>query len=161
MPATMNRAPAKEDIVSTGVLPDVEASTDYDRQTSDSLVTSWEWARTPSVETPFEWTAESPGYDAGALLNSPASMHSVIPPAQWSVAVNQLIPYLNPEGIRKALRILDAALDNVHRLKSRSQGPGNMAVHNREQQQLMAELMQMQPNWQGGANTVVSGQTSS
>lgn len=151
-----------KDLVTIDALAELEASTDYDRQTSDSLVTSWEWTRTPSVETPFQWNAESPSFDAGALLNSPASsMHGVIPASQWSVAVNQLIPYLNQEGIRKALQILDAALNNVQSLKSRSQGPRDVAVHQQQQQQLMAQLMLLQPNWQGPASTACSGQSSS
>lgn len=152
----------------------VEASTtEYDRQTSDSLVTSWEWTRTPSVETPFEWT-ESPSYDAGAwesgaLLNSPASMHSgIINSSQWTAAVNQLLPFLNRDGIHQALQILDAAQNNVQRLKSRgqSQGPRDLAVHNQLQQQLMAQLMLLQsstyqPACQARANSASSGPASS
>lgn len=144
------------------------STTDFDRQTSDSLVTSWEWTRTPSMETTFEW-AESPSYDAGALLNSPASMHSgVIPASQWSAAVNQLLPFLNRDGIRLALQILDAALNNVQLLKSRgqSQGPRDLAVHNQLQQHLMAQLMLLQtstnqPVWQARANSASSGPASS
>eukprot|EP00930_Biecheleria_cincta_P032715 TRINITY_DN22688_c0_g1_i1.p1 TRINITY_DN22688_c0_g1~~TRINITY_DN22688_c0_g1_i1.p1 ORF type:complete len:210 (+),score=36.17 TRINITY_DN22688_c0_g1_i1:200-829(+) len=158
-----------KELVSIDAFAAVEASTtEYDRQTSDSLVTSWEWTRTPSVEAPFEWAFESPGREAGALLNSSASMHcGVIPSSQWSAAVTQLLPFLNQEGIRHALQILDAALNNVQRLKSRgqSQGPRDLEVHRQLQQQLMAQLMLLQTSnkhyaWQVSANSASSGPAS-